>query len=132
MQAQREFPASLNDVKDKFLVQYCPVGPEVKEVGADTFETSAAKDVRQTKLRVVLVRVSSSRRPKTLAVPCERIMWQSALVCEVPRCLRWHWRRAYVAAWQLACKTRDAYRIVLEPGGDNLPTLATASVTCRH
>ena len=56
MQAQREFPASLNDVKDKFLVQYCPVGPEVKEVGADTFETSAAKDVRQTKLRVVLVR----------------------------------------------------------------------------
>jgi hypothetical protein len=55
MQAQREFPASLNDVKDKFLVQYCPVGPEVKEVGADTFENSAAKDVRQTKLRVVLV-----------------------------------------------------------------------------
>ncbi len=56
MQAQREFPASLNDVKDKFLVQYCLVGPEVKEVGADTFENSAAKDVRQTKLRVVLVR----------------------------------------------------------------------------
>ena len=55
MQAQREFPASLNDVKDKFLVQYCPVGPEVKEVGADTFENSSAKDVRQTKLRVVLV-----------------------------------------------------------------------------
>ncbi len=56
MQAQREFPASLNDVKDKFLVQYCLVGPEVKEVGADTFENSSAKDVRQTKLRVVLVR----------------------------------------------------------------------------
>jgi len=55
MQAQREFPASLSDVKDKFLVQYCVVGPEVREVVADTFDGTHSKDVRQTKLRVVLV-----------------------------------------------------------------------------
>ena len=51
MQAQREFPPSLTDVKDKFLVQYCVVGPEVREVAAD---------VRQTKLRVVLVRFAAT------------------------------------------------------------------------
>lgn len=56
MQAQREAPVSLSDVKDKFLVQYCTVGPEVKDVGADTFDGTHSKDVRQTKLRVVLVR----------------------------------------------------------------------------
>ncbi len=86
MQAQREFPASLNDVKDKFLVQYCPVGPEVKEVGADTFENSAAKDVRQTKLRVVLVRalaiVYLCSLPATLidaSNPCKKTSQAPAL-----------------------------------------------------
>lgn len=55
MQAQRELPPSLTDVKDKFLVQYCTVGPDVREVAADIFDGSRSKDVKQTKLRVVLV-----------------------------------------------------------------------------
>ena len=55
MQAQREFPPSLNDVKDKFLVQYCTVDGAVKEVVAETFDAASGKEVKQTKLRVVLV-----------------------------------------------------------------------------
>lgn len=55
MQAQREFPPSLNDVKDKFLVQYCTVDGTVKEAVAETFDATSGKEVKQTKLRVVLV-----------------------------------------------------------------------------
>ena len=56
MQAQREPPPSMTDVKDKFLVQYCTVGSDVREVAADIFDGSRSKDVKQTKLRVLLVR----------------------------------------------------------------------------
>jgi len=54
MQAQREYPPSLEDVKDKFLVQYT-AAPGAREVGPDTFDSSSNKDIKQTKLRVVLV-----------------------------------------------------------------------------
>lgn len=56
MQAQREYPPSLEDVKDKFLVQYTVAPPGTREVGADTFDPATNKDIRQTKLRVLLVR----------------------------------------------------------------------------
>ncbi|KAK9804421.1 hypothetical protein WJX72_011816 [[Myrmecia] bisecta] len=55
MQAQREYPANLGDCKDKFLVQCARVGPEVKDVSPDLFDSAKNKDIKQTKLRVVLV-----------------------------------------------------------------------------
>jgi hypothetical protein len=55
MQAQREYPPSLEDVKDKFLVQYTVTPPGTREVGPDTFDPATNKDIRQTKLRVLLV-----------------------------------------------------------------------------
>ena len=57
MQAQREYPPSLDDVKDKFLVQYTTAPKGTREVGPDTFDPASNKDIRQTKLRVVLVRL---------------------------------------------------------------------------
>ncbi len=54
MQAQREFPPSLEDVTDKFLVQYT-AAPGAREVGPNTFDTSSNNNIKQTKLRVVLV-----------------------------------------------------------------------------
>lgn len=54
-QAQREYPPSLEDVKDKFLVQYTVAPPGTREVTADTFDPATNKDIRQTKLRVLLV-----------------------------------------------------------------------------
>lgn len=59
MQAQREYPPSLEDVKDKFLVQYT-AAPGAREVGPDTFDSSSNKDIKQTKLRVVLVSAAIS------------------------------------------------------------------------
>ncbi|KAL6781127.1 hypothetical protein ACKKBG_A09935 [Auxenochlorella protothecoides x Auxenochlorella symbiontica] len=61
LQAQREMPASLADCKDKFLIQCVklpgslPEQNEIKEITSDLFDTSRVKDIRQTKLRVVLV-----------------------------------------------------------------------------
>lgn len=55
MQAQREYPPSLEDVKDKFLVQSTIASPDTREVGADTFDPATNKTIRQTKLRVLLV-----------------------------------------------------------------------------
>lgn len=52
MQAQRENPPSFTDCKDKFLVQSCLVGSDIKDVSGDVFDK--AQDVKQTKLRVVL------------------------------------------------------------------------------
>lgn len=51
-----QVPSSQSHVTDKFMVQYCTVGPDVREVASDTFDGSGSKDVKQTKLRVVLVR----------------------------------------------------------------------------
>ena len=53
MQAQRENPTSFTDCKDKFLVQSCIVSNDIKDVSGDVFEK--AGDVKQTKLRVVLM-----------------------------------------------------------------------------
>ncbi len=55
LQAQREYPPSLEDVKDKFLVQSTIAPPDTREVGADTFDPATNKSIRQTKLRVLLV-----------------------------------------------------------------------------
>jgi hypothetical protein len=55
LQAQREYPPSLEDVKDKFLVQSTIASPDTREVGADTFDPATNKTIRQTKLRVLLV-----------------------------------------------------------------------------
>ena len=54
MQAQREYPPSLADCKDKFLVQTCTVSNDVKEASPDIFETGVG-DIKHTKLRVVLL-----------------------------------------------------------------------------
>ncbi|PRW50828.1 Vesicle-associated 1-2 [Chlorella sorokiniana] len=56
MQAQREYPPSLADCKDKFLVQCVKLGSsDAKEVTPDMFDATKQRDIRQTKLRVVLV-----------------------------------------------------------------------------
>ena len=55
MQAQRDPPASLADCRDKFLVQAVAVAGDAREATPDMFDASKAKDIRQTKLRVVLV-----------------------------------------------------------------------------
>ena len=55
MQAQREYPPSLADCKDKFLVQTCTVSSDVKEASPDVFESKSAGDIKHTKLRVVLL-----------------------------------------------------------------------------
>lgn len=55
MQAQREYPANMADCKDKFLVQWSTLPPNVQEVTADIFDTTINRDVRQARLRVNLV-----------------------------------------------------------------------------
>lgn len=55
MQAQRDYPPSLEDVKDKFLVQYVVAPSGTRDVGPDSFDPAKNKDIRQTKLRVLLV-----------------------------------------------------------------------------
>lgn len=59
MQAQREYPPSLADCKDKFLVQCVKLAgsaaSDAKEVTSDMFDVTKQRDIRQTKLRVVLV-----------------------------------------------------------------------------
>jgi len=55
MQAQREYPPSLADCRDKFLVQAARAPPGARDPPADLFDGAKAKDVRQHKLRVVLV-----------------------------------------------------------------------------
>ena len=55
MQAQKEYPPSLTDCKDKFLVQSLKIGREVTDVVPELFEPSTGKDIKQSKLRVVLV-----------------------------------------------------------------------------
>ncbi|KAK9822002.1 hypothetical protein WJX81_007855 [Elliptochloris bilobata] len=55
MQAQKEYPPSLADCKDKFLVQSVKVGPEVMEATPDLFDPAKGQDIKQVKLRVVLV-----------------------------------------------------------------------------
>ena len=55
LQAQKEYPPSLTDCKDKFLVQSLKIGREVTDVVPELFEPSTGKDIKQSKLRVVLV-----------------------------------------------------------------------------
>lgn len=55
MQAQREYPPSLADCKDKFLVQTCTVSRDVTEASPDIFESGSTSDIKHTKLRVVLL-----------------------------------------------------------------------------
>ena len=59
MQAQREYPPSLADCRDKFLVQCVKLPSDARSAPdgappADLFEPGKARDLRQHKLRVVL------------------------------------------------------------------------------
>ena len=59
MQAQREYPpGGLAECRDKFLVQSVRLSPtdaaSAKEATPEMFDASKARDIRQTKLRVVL------------------------------------------------------------------------------
>jgi hypothetical protein len=55
-QAQREYPATYGDTKDKFLVQSTRVGPEAgAEITSDLFDSAKNPGLQQTKLRVALV-----------------------------------------------------------------------------
>ena len=59
MQAQREYPTGgLADCRDKFLVQSVRLSAadaaSAKEASPEMFDASKARDIRQTKLRVVL------------------------------------------------------------------------------
>lgn len=53
MQAQKDFPADFNNCKDKFLVQTTYLAPD-EEIGAETFKKEDRKDLRETRLRVIL------------------------------------------------------------------------------
>lgn len=55
MQAQREYPPTLADCKDKFLVQTVKVSPKVSEITPDLFDGASGSNIKQSKLRVVLV-----------------------------------------------------------------------------
>lgn len=55
LQAQREPPPSLNDCKDKFLVQSLKIGADQTDITPDMFEAGSGKVIKQSKLRVVLV-----------------------------------------------------------------------------
>ena len=55
MQAQRDYPPSLADCKDKFLVQTVKVDAGVSEVAPDLFDATGSSAIKQSKLRVVLV-----------------------------------------------------------------------------
>lgn len=53
MQAQKEFPPDFNNCKDKFLVQTLFLEPG-EEPGQDTFKKESRKDIRETRLKVIL------------------------------------------------------------------------------
>jgi hypothetical protein len=55
LQSQREPPVSYSDCRDKFLVQCIKVDASVVEVTSDLFDPSKAKEMKQTKLRVVMI-----------------------------------------------------------------------------
>ncbi|GAB4818421.1 hypothetical protein N2152v2_005467 [Parachlorella kessleri] len=55
MQAQRDYPASFADCKDKFLIQCVKTSSDAADVTPEMFDSTKVKDIRQSKLRVVLV-----------------------------------------------------------------------------
>lgn len=55
MQAQREYPPTLADCKDKFLVQTVKVSPKVSDITPELFDGANSGNIKQSKLRVVLV-----------------------------------------------------------------------------
>ena len=55
MQAQREYPPSLADCKDKFLVQTVKVDSKVSDISPELFDATGSQPIKQSKLRVVLV-----------------------------------------------------------------------------
>ena len=63
LQSQREPPASYADCRDKFLVQCTKVDSSVKEVNSELFDPSRARDIRQTKLRVILIPLAKPPSP---------------------------------------------------------------------
>jgi hypothetical protein len=56
LQSQREPPVSYADCRDKFLVQCIKIDASVKEVTSELFaDPTKAKEMKQTKLRVVMI-----------------------------------------------------------------------------
>ena len=55
LQSQREPPVSYADCKDKFLVQCIKVDASVKEVTSELFDPTKGGEIKQTKLRVIMV-----------------------------------------------------------------------------
>ena len=55
MQSQRDPPVSYADCRDKFLVQCVKVDASAGEVTSETFDASKAREIKQTKLRVVMI-----------------------------------------------------------------------------
>jgi hypothetical protein len=55
LQSQREPPVSYADCRDKFLVQCIKVDASVKEVTSELFDPARAKEMKQTKLKVVMI-----------------------------------------------------------------------------
>jgi len=87
MQSQREPPVSYSDCKDKFLIQCTKVDGDVKEVTSELFDVTKGKEVKQIKLRVILVPPAkppspvpegSESEPTSPAVPP-----RSAATCEL-------------------------------------------------
>ena len=68
LQAQREYPGNLAECKDKFLVQWVKVDNDVKDVLPDAFDAGKNKEIKQSKLRVTLVRALRSWEGCSLAV----------------------------------------------------------------
>lgn len=55
LQSQREPPVSYADCRDKFLVQCIKVDASVTEVSSELFDPAKAKEMKQTKLKVVMI-----------------------------------------------------------------------------
>lgn len=53
MQAQKDYPADFQNCKDKFMVQTTALGDD-EQIDKDTFSKEVRKDLRETRLRVVM------------------------------------------------------------------------------
>ncbi|CAL8466072.1 g5608 [Coccomyxa elongata] len=78
MQAQREYPPTLADCKDKFLVQTVKVSPKVTEITPDIFDGANASNIKQSKLRVVLVGPPKPPSPVPEAAGRGEASWRRA------------------------------------------------------
>lgn len=54
MQAQKDYPADFQNCKDKFMVQTTVMAADEDQLTPDTFNKEVRKDLKETRLRVVL------------------------------------------------------------------------------